>query len=528
MALAGLAHESVAVLAGHPSPLLQNDSEHSKLHASLHPGERDAFQRLGRLAQLYTRLDAFVHTASSTRTPALATLCRLLNVRVADAYMADVLRLEELVLSTHMEVLKTVEMHGLESSSSSAVPVAYLLAEMGKWEGALAGVSSLIDGIESGPEVALGTADTRPRRVMFDEASADAGNDFPARGVWTCARLITLVERHAFSGVPLLKDVFEQALLALSRQFQAQLSAFIIFGHVTPLDPVMQHDTTSAHDVKYVVPEECLPAVHGLAYETERQPVLASMRSLALALGILHSIPASDIEVVALDKASLDATMRKSVEQEFSGCDGPIDETFPRRLATVATVLSSHVLAQHLPRALLRSTFQLLSAIYLLRSSDFASRFVRELDALRSAISTGVTTRPRPIRDSELNETLRKAMPELEDGEDGFDKSAWSLVLVARAKAAAQADDSYAASMMGDMTADASTAFVAEASSDFSTHILGPPLKLEFAPDRSLALLLTRDVLDTYNRFWAFLLALRLIRAKVTTTCVLSCPRDVP
>lgn len=249
------------------------------------------------------------------------------------------------------------------------MPLALVMAEMGEWEGLLAGVVRLLGALERGPPAddalggegerdglgdGLGEEDRKGkagRKVAFEPA-VDAENEGLKRCQrdWTSAPLLTLLHLHANTGLPPLASVLHASIEAISTIWLSSLTSFLIFGRPgkEPL-VVLAVPSPSSSDSSppplptttqnYTFPSSSLPYVPTLSNPSTRAGVLASLSNISLALSVLHSLPHSNSSSLQGEPqprlTELSRALRRRLESEMQGCTGPGEEAFSRRIARV-------------------------------------------------------------------------------------------------------------------------------------------------------------------------------------------------
>lgn len=422
----------------------------------------------------------------------------ILQKRVAAPYVDKVLELEQVMLRSRGR------------TGEISVPLAFVVAEMGTWEGLLMGVGRLLDELEQ-----------------------DAHD-------WTSARVLSVLQRHSNTGLVELGELLKECIGAVASIWIAGLTEFVIWGRVGrhPLVLVSSNPTTTT--TTYTFPDSSLPVLPNLSNPAMRTALLTSLSTICLALSLLRSLPpdssphhSSSAKTNAALKAHTVATrndakqivelarpLRLRIQSVLEGCQGPMDEHFSRRISSIEGVfpfphsslsplsntplssrdtelLSTHLLTLHLPLPLLTHTLTSLSSIYFLLAGSFASNLLREIDALRS--KTARVLRGKGIGNFELAGVLARAVggTELDQSEEepgmrrkGMEMEAFRLVL-------------------GEGE---------EEGASLSTRLLGPELKLVFEPTPALALVFSDEVRNVYQNVWGYLLAVRNCHSRLLST----------
>lgn len=376
------------------------------------------------------------------------------------------------------------------------------MAEMGEWEGLLSGVGRLLDALERGPTALEGKS---ARRVAFAGPDVDDG----AEQEWTASPLLTLLSRHSNTGLTSLASLLQSCISAISTLYLASLSSFLIWG-LPGREPLVLSTSTSTSSspssTTYTFPPTSLPHLPALENPSTRTALLNALSTICRALSVLHSLPTSSLSTTT-GPIELPRPLRHSLQSLLQGCTGPADESFPSRISSIestsscqllflpcakpspAALLSTHLLALHLPTPLLLTTLQTLSTTFLLRTL-LATSLVSQLLLLRPR---------RALASLDLSSALvRAAGTELDDEDGSSALDAFRLVL---SKEEGLPED------------------------PFAKRLLGPSISLVYAPTPALALFLTEDALAIYGRIWGYLMAVRSCHARLLTTCV---PRPSP
>ncbi|SCV71260.1 BQ2448_2848 [Microbotryum intermedium] len=558
-------HEIILLLSSHPSPLSaaagvgpSSLSSSSTASTLLHPGERASIQRLTELAQLHSKVSFFctprlneyqaglpsdTHLSAEATierllpTTALAALRSLISTRILRAYSTTLLALEQQILQAQL--------------GTAHVPLSHVLGEMTAWESLLLGIVRLIDSLLLGPE-AFGTdrSGTRPQgrdmgkaKVAFQTptaASFSASTEKPPQR-WTCAPLLSLLDQHVATGDEKLRQLWSDAIKTIEKIWLSSFCAYLLWGQIDGVESLVvrpspsrgskensphaqRRSTTTQHH--YHIPEFSIPYLGPLVNPPIRATILKSLSTISLALAVLHSISTADsaeLSQILSSSSSLsniftvNSKLKAQLEEELRGCTGPGDDTFGRRLDSVAIILSTHLLTLNLPPQVLHSQLDLLSSTYLLRCGSFASNLLHELSILRARLMrTAGTIASARLNDTSLASAMSRASigtildPDLDPftSEDALNRSpfpetsikAFKLTLLQQA----QEEDALMES------------------EPFTSRLLGPPLALDYQPSPALALLIDEDCLSVYKRCWALLIAVKGCHARLLATRVLS------
>ncbi|KDE04761.1 hypothetical protein MVLG_04817 [Microbotryum lychnidis-dioicae p1A1 Lamole] len=551
-------HEILLLLSSHPSPLsaasgVGSSSLSSSSTAStlLHPGERASIQRLTELAQLHSKVSVFcsptlsahrsdqpAETRSSATiegllpTTALAALRSLMSTRILGAYSTTLLALEQQILQGQL--------------GTAHVPLSHVLGEMTAWEPILLGVARLIDSLLLGPEAfdpeQSGTPpqgrNTGKSKVGF-RMPTEATTSGPAEKVpqqWTCAPLLSLLDQQLATGNEMLRRLWSDAIKTIERIWLSSFCAYLLYGQVDGVESLLvrpsagrgskkissqPHRVTTTAQHHYHIPDSSIPYLGPLVNPSIRATILKSLSTISLALAVLHSISTSDTAELSRLRSStpsssnmvtLGSKLKAQIEAELRGCTGPGDDSFGRRLDSIAIILSTHLLTLHLPHQALNSQLDLLSSTYLLRCGSFAWNLLHELSTLRARLMrTAGTIANARLNDSYLASAMSRASsgtildPDLDPfaPDEAFGRSqlpetsikVFKLTLVPQApeEDALQADP-------------------------FTSRLLGPPLSLDYQPSPALALLIDEDCLSVYKRCWGLLIAVKGCHARLLTT----------
>jgi hypothetical protein len=288
-------HESLLVLAGHPSSLLPETGSLPDL-PFLHPGELASLARIQSIACLYKRvrsyctssLSAATTPSGSRPTRAHSCLCAALLEQL-ESYSSLIRSLEQRILSRDSDLV----------GPTSKVPLSSVAAAVGNWETTLSGLCRLVDNLEE-------------RR---DKS-------------WTATDLINLLHRNGQTGLPELGRILADSQARVELVWIKDFTAFVV--HAT-LPPGQESLVRVSEDNRYVFPPENLPSLPNLE---PPQAVLGTLQQICLALSILHRAGETN-------RLGLPRGLKSSLQDSLAGSTGPGERVFARRLDDIRS--ESHV-----------------------------------------------------------------------------------------------------------------------------------------------------------------------------------------
>ncbi|KDR85484.1 hypothetical protein GALMADRAFT_234383 [Galerina marginata CBS 339.88] len=194
--------EVLLVLAGHSSSLFPSDySLNPAIVPLLHPGEQQTLEALGLIAYRYRKIKTACVKLSRSPSRYICALGATLSHILKEDY-------ESLVIETEAKVLKR------DSSlvaSGAFVPLSSVRAIFSEWDAPLAALSALVDEIESEQD-------------------------------WKPGPLIDLLVVRSKTGVHRIANIIARISVAVQRVWRTQLTAFLVHGSLSPVDPLAGED----------------------------------------------------------------------------------------------------------------------------------------------------------------------------------------------------------------------------------------------------------------------------------------------
>jgi gamma-tubulin complex component 4 len=191
--------ELLLVLAGHRSSLFADNADevHPAFRPLLHPGELDSLHALAKIASRYRHIKA--STASLSRSPS-RYLCAL------SATLTQILKgqYECLVVETEAKVLQR---DPSLVASGAFVPLSSIRATFAEWDAPLAALESLLVQLE-------------------------------AEKHWAPGPLIDVLSTRSRTGIHRIAEIFSLLSIAVQRVWRTQLTAFLVHGSLSPIDPL--------------------------------------------------------------------------------------------------------------------------------------------------------------------------------------------------------------------------------------------------------------------------------------------------
>lgn len=194
--------EVLLVLAGHSSSLFPTDySLNPAISPLLHPGEQQTLEALGLIAFRYRKIKSSCNKLSRSPSRYICALCATLSHILKEDY-------ESLVIETETKVLKR---DSTLVANGAFVPLSSVRAIFSEWDAPLAALAALVDEIE-------------------------------ARKEWKPGPLIDLLVGRSKTGVHRIANILKRISTAVQRVWRTQLTAFLVHGSLSPVDPLAGGD----------------------------------------------------------------------------------------------------------------------------------------------------------------------------------------------------------------------------------------------------------------------------------------------
>ncbi|KAJ7235868.1 Spc98 family-domain-containing protein [Mycena haematopus] len=419
--------EIFLLLSGHESSLFPSPSLHPQFAPLLHPGEQQCLESLAQIGFRYRKIIASCSTLSRSTSRYIAAVSGTLTHILKD-YQALVVSTEGKVLLRDPNLV----------ASASFVPLSSIRAVFAEWDAPFAALVALVEELE-------------------------------AEKSWKPGPLIDLLLARSHTGVHRISDILSSLAVAVQRVWRTQLTAFVIHGSLSPLDPLASET--------YILEDGSMPSC------VSNQ----SSESIAYVGRAIATIKAAQWQ-----------------------------KQLPRDLASEHTKLLQEVLPedQHaFDRVILQirtndveEAVDSLGNYFLLRNGEFAQSLIREIERLKLSRLTMRSGPASMIRDQDLNLALLRAMIQPSPS-CIFSLPAGPL----RPLLPSLSHTQYPASPSTSTTLPANPSL-------FSSHLLGStPLTLTYKVSWPLDLFLPKADLATYTTLFSYLSALRKTHARIHT-----------
>ncbi|KAF7339347.1 Spindle pole body component [Mycena sanguinolenta] len=440
--------EIFLVLAGHESSLFPSPSLHPQFAPLLHPGEQQCLESLAQIGFRYRKIIASCNALSRSTSRYIAAVSRTLTILLKDY--------QTLVVSTEAKVL--LRDPNLVASASF-VPLSSIRAIFAEWDAPFAALVVLVEQLE-------------------------------AEKSWKPGPLIDLLLARSHTGVHRISDILSSLAVAVQRVWRTQLTAFVIHGSLSPVDPL-------ASETTYILQDGSMPSC---VSEQSRDSIAYVGRAIA-------TVKAAQWQKqLPRDLASEHTKLLQEVLPEDQ-------HAFDRVILQIRTNVSEWLWLNVLTQKDVEDAVDSLGNYFLLRNGEFAQSLIREIERLKLSRLTMRSGPASMIRDQDLNLALLRASLGTTAQHDPtlsllhFSLPAGPL----RPLLPSLSHTQYPTSSTIPMTLPPS-------SSLFSSHLLGStPLTLTYKVSWPLDLFLPKTDLATYTTLFSYLSALRKTHARIHT-----------
>ncbi|KAK7064110.1 spindle pole body component [Favolaschia claudopus] len=442
--------EVFLLLSGHESSLFPSGpSLHPQFAPLLHPGEQQCLESLAQLAFRYRKIEASCNTlaraASGSRY--VATVAATLLHILKDEYQTLVASQEANILSRDSNLV----------ASASFVPLSSIRAVFAEWDAPFVTLASLVDQLET-------------------EKS------------WKPGPLIDLLLTRSHTGVHRISSILSSLAVAVQRVWRTQLTAFMIHGSLSPVDPLAT-DT-------YVLEDGSMPSC-----------VSAQSRdSIAYVGRAIATVKAAQWQKqLPRDLASEHTKLLQDVLPEDQ-------HAFDRVILRIRTNVSEWLWLNVLTQADVEDAVDSLGNYFLLRNGEFAQSLIFEIERLKISRLTNMRSGTASmIRDQDLNlALLRASLGTTAQHDPALSLLRFSLPagpLRPLLPSLSHTEYPKSASVSATLPTDPSL---------FSSHLLGStPLTLSYKVSWPLDLFLHQADLSTYATLFSYLSALRKTHARI-------------
>ncbi|KAJ7808259.1 gamma-tubulin ring complex protein [Mycena olivaceomarginata] len=423
--------EIFLLLSGHESSLFPlGPSLHPQFAPLLHPGEQQCLESLAQIAFRYRKIVASCHTLSRATSRYVATVAATLTHILKEDYQTLVVSTEAKVLLRDPNLV----------ASASFVPLSSIRAVFAEWDAPFATLVALVEQLES-------------------ETS------------WKPGPLIDLLLARSQTGVHRISDILSSLAVAVQRVWRIQLTAFVIHGSLSPIDPLASET--------YTLEDGSMPSCvseHG--------------------------------------KSSSHATWLPEHTELLQNVLPEDQHAFDRVILQIRTNVSEWLWLNVLTRKDVEDAVDSLGNYFLLRNGEFAQSLIREIERLKLSRLTMRSGPASMIRDQDLNLALLRASLGTTAQHDPtlsllrFSLPAGPLRPLLPSLSHTQYPPT---SLSTSVTLPANPSL-------FSSHLLGStPLTLTYKVSWPLDLFLAKTELANYGTLFSYLSALRKTHARIHT-----------
>ncbi|KAJ6503386.1 gamma-tubulin ring complex protein [Mycena vitilis] len=441
--------EIFLLLSGHESSLFPSGpSLHPQFAPLLHPGEQQCLESLAQIAFRYRKILASCNTLTRSPSRYVATVAAsLIHILKAD-YQTLVVDTEAKVLLRDPNLV----------ASASFVPLSSIRAVFAEWDAPFATLVSLVEQLE-------------------------------AEKSWKPGPLIDLLLARSHTGVHRISDILSSLAVSVQRVWRTQLSAFVIHGSLSPIDPIASGT--------YTLEEGSMPSC-------------------------VSSQSKDSIEYVGRAIATIkDAQWQKQLPRTLASEHTKLlqdvlpeeQHAFDRVILQIRTNVSEWLWLNVLTEKNVEDAVDSLGNYFLLRNGEFAQSLIREIERLKLSRLTMRSGPTSMIRDQDLNLALLRASL----GTTAQHDPALSLLRFSLPEGPLRP----LLPSLNHTQYPTSPSVSANLPSDpslFCSHLLGStPLTLSYKVSWPLDLFLHKVDLSTYATLFAYLSALRKTHARIHT-----------
>ncbi|KAJ6519967.1 gamma-tubulin ring complex protein [Mycena sanguinolenta] len=442
--------EIFLVLAGHDSSLFPSSlpSLRPQFAPLLHPGEQQCLESLAQIGFRYRKIIASCSALSRSKSRYISALSNRITHILKDY--------QTLVVSTEAKVL--LRDPNLVASASF-VPLSSIRAVFAEWDAPFAVLVALVEQLE-------------------------------AEKSWKPGPLIDLLLARSHTGIHRISDILSSLAGAVQCVWRTQLTAFVIHGSLSSVDPL-------ASETTYILQDGSMPSC---VSEQSRDSIAYVGRAIATVKAVQWQ------KQLPRDLASEHTKLLQEVLPEDQ-------HAFDRVILQIRTNVSEWLWLNVLTRKDVEDAVDSLGNYFLLRNGEFAQSLIREIERLKLSRLTMRSGPASMIRDQDLNLALLRASLGTTAQHDPtlsllhFSLPAGPL----RPLLPSLSHTQYPASSTTSTTLPPSPSL-------FSSHLLGStPLTLTYKVSWPLDLFLPKTDLATYTTLFSYLSALRKTHARIHT-----------
>ncbi|KAJ6575264.1 gamma-tubulin ring complex protein [Mycena capillaripes] len=439
--------EIFLLLSGHESSLFPSGpSLHPQFAPLLHPGEQQCLESLAQIAYRYRKILAACNTLSRSPSRYVSTVAASLTHILKEDYQTLVVDTEAKVLLRDPNLV----------ASASFVPLSSIRAVFAEWDAPFATLVALVDQLE-------------------------------AEKTWKPGPLIDLLLARSHTGVHRISDMLSSLAVAVQRVWRTQLTAFVIHGSLSPVDPLAS-DT-------YTLEEGSMPAC---VSDQSRDSIAYIGRAIA-----------------TIKNAQWQKQLPRNLASEHTKLLQDVlpedQHAFDRVILQIRTNVSEWLWLNVLTQKDVEDAVDSLGNYFLLRNGEFAQSLIREIERLKLSRLTMRSGPASMIRDQDLNlALLRASLGTTAQHDPTLSLLRFSLPAgPLRPLLPSLTHTQYP-------TSPSTSATLPTNPSLFSSHLLGStPLTLSYKVSWPLDLFLHKADLTTYATLFSYLSALRKTHARI-------------
>ncbi|KAF8973469.1 gamma-tubulin complex component protein, partial [Flammula alnicola] len=438
--------EVLLILAGHSSSLFPTDyTLNAAISPLLHPGEQQTLEALGLIAFRYRKIKASCTNLSRSPSRYICALCATLTHILKEDY-------ESLVIETEAKVLKR---DPTLVATGAFVPLSAVRAIFSEWDAPLAALAALVSELESEKE-------------------------------WKSGPLIDLLVARSKTGVHRIADIISRISVAVQRVWRTQLTAFLVHGSLSPVDPLAGDDLSLMNgSIPSCVSSQSRDSIAYIGRAIATVKTVRWQKQLPKNLSTDHT------------------AMLESVLPEDQ-------HAFDLVISQIRTNVGEWLWLNVLTKKDVDDAVDSLANYFLIRNGEFSLSLIREIERLKVSRLTSRPGSASMIREQDLNLALLRASLGTTAQHDPY-LSRLRFVLPGGPLRP------LLPSLTNDGPLPISPSTTNPGTTLFDTILLGTTLSLSYNLSWPLDLFLDRADLSIYSSIFSFLSALRKTHTNVHT-----------
>ncbi|KAF8913147.1 gamma-tubulin ring complex protein [Gymnopilus junonius] len=438
--------EVLLVLAGHSSSLFPSDySLNTAIIPLLHPGEQQTLEALGLIAFRYRKIKTACINLSRSPSRYICAFCATLSHILQEDY-------ESLVIETEAKVLKR---DSDLVASGAFVALSSIRAIFSEWDAPLAALAMLVAEIESKKE-------------------------------WKPGPLIDLLVARSKTGVHRIADVTSRISVAVQRVWRTQLTAFLVHGSLSDIDPLAGED---------------LSLINGSMPSCVSSQSSESIAYIGRAIATVKAVKWQ--KQLPKDLAIKHTSMLENVIPEDQ-------HAFDLVIAQIRTNVGEWLWLNVLTKKDVDEAVDSLANYFLIRNGEFSLSLIREIERLKVSRLTAKSGAGSMIREQDLNLAILRASLGTTAQHDPYLTRLRFILPTGPLRP-----------LLPSLTSDAPQSLSASTNQSgaslFDIYLLGTTLSLSYNLTWPLDLFLDRSDVAVYSTLFSFLSALRKTHTRVHT-----------